>query len=104
MATLLEQLQREADDLCGHRGLQAGSDDQTFIMTLPNKLRSYYDKIVTPATNMSAAKGGPKATKLNGAAIQQMVAAYSRMNVFLTRFLEHVSSNATQLSIYEDRD
>jgi hypothetical protein len=28
MATLLEQLQRESDDLCGHRGLQPGSDHQ----------------------------------------------------------------------------
>ena len=28
MATLLEQLQREADDLCGHRGLVPGSDHQ----------------------------------------------------------------------------
>ena len=45
MAGLLDQLQREADDLCGHRGLQAGSDHQTFSMSLPLTLRSYYDKV-----------------------------------------------------------
>ena len=28
MATLIGQLQREADDFCGHRGLQPESDDQ----------------------------------------------------------------------------
>ena len=37
--------QREADDLCGHRGLAAGSDHQTFAMSLPHKLRAYYDKV-----------------------------------------------------------
>lgn len=46
MATLLEQLQRESDDLCGHRGLQPGSDHQTFSMALPLKLRNYYDKVI----------------------------------------------------------
>ena len=45
MAGLLGQLQREADDLCGHRGLQAGSDHQAFSMALPLTLRSYYDKV-----------------------------------------------------------
>ena len=67
MATLIEHLQREADDFCGHRGLQAGSDEQTFFMTLPAKLRNYYDKIV------------------DGHNVQN----YSKMNKFLTRFLEH---------------
>ena len=44
-------LQREADDLCGHRGLIPGSDHQTFSMTLPTKLRNYYDK-ATPDTSL----------------------------------------------------
>ena len=57
MATLLEQLQREADDLCGHRGLVPGSDHQTFSMSLPTKLRNYYDKVVTPATGHAALSG-----------------------------------------------
>ena len=62
MATLLEQLQREADDLCGHRGLVPGSDHQTFSMSLPTKLRNYYDKVVTPATGaaLSGAAGSGK--------------------------------------------
>ena len=55
MATLLDQLQRESEDLCGHRGLLAGTDDQTFSMALPIKLRNYYDKIVIPATTMGSA-------------------------------------------------
>lgn len=93
MATLLEQLQREAEDLCGHRGLLAGTDDQTFSMALPAKLRNYYDKIVLPATAMGqgVSAPGPRAHKLTGTAVQQMVQAYGTMNKFLTRFLEHVT-------------
>ena len=91
MATLLDQLQRESEDLCGHRGLLAGTDDQTFSMALPLKLRNYYDKIVIPATTMgSAMPTGPRAHKLTGSVVQQMVSAYGTMNKFLTRFLEHV--------------
>ena len=93
MATLLDQLQRESEDLCGYRGLLAGTDEQTFSMALPGKLRNYYDKIVTPATTMgSGAAAGPRAHKLTGTALQQIVQAYGTMNKFLTRFLEHVSS------------
>merc|ERR1712013_301232 len=85
MAGLMDQLQREADDLCGHRGLQAGSDHQTFSMTLPHKLRSYYDKVVTPASQANATTR----TRLTGTVLENMVHAYTTMNRFLTRFLEH---------------
>ena len=91
METLLDQLQRESEDLCGHRGLLAGTDEQTFSMALPAKLRNYYDKVVTPATSMNGGvSAGPRAQKLTGTAVQQMVQAYGTMNKFLTRFLEHV--------------
>ena len=92
MATLLDQLQRESEDLCGHRGLLAGTDDQTFSMALPTKLRNYYDRVVLPATTMgSSTPAGPRAHRLTGTVVQQMVSAYGTMNKFLTRFLEHVS-------------
>ena len=84
MAGLLGQLQREADDLCGHRGLQAGSDHQTFCMTLPYKLRAYYDKVVTPATQAGAGQAGARA-RLTGTVLENMVHAYTTMNTFLTR-------------------
>ena len=106
MATLLEQLQRESDDLCGHRGLIPGTDHQTYSMSLPTKLRNYYDKVVTPATSsgvtgvgggtvgsqiMSA--GSRPHSRLNGGTIQHVVQAYTTMNKFLARFLEHVRFN-----------
>ena len=53
-------------------------------MTLPYKLRAYYDKVVTPASQAGAAR-----TKLTGTVLENMVHAYTTMNTFLTRFLEH---------------
>jgi meckelin len=91
MATLIEQLQREADDFCGHRGLQAGSDDQTFTMALPGKLRSSYDRIVLPASRLASGGRGPRLQQLPANAMKDIAEAYSNMNRFLTRFLEHVS-------------
>ena len=42
-------------------GLLAATDDQTFSMALPSKLRNYYDKVVTPATSMGpGASAGPR--------------------------------------------
>ena len=79
MATLLDQLQRESEDLCGHRGLLAGTDDQTFSMALPIKLRNYYDKIVIPATTMgSAMPTGPRAHKLTGNFLMPHLANFRR--------------------------
>ena len=96
--------QREADDLCGHRGLAAGSDHQTFAMSLPHKLRAYYDKVtcsssffkdivtdvihiwvifisilkvVTPA---AGSRGGQSRPRLTGTLLENVVAAYSTMN------------------------
>ena len=49
-------------------------------MTLPYKLRAYYDKVVTPASQAGAAR-----TKLTGTVLENMVHAYTTMNTFLTR-------------------
>ena len=53
-------------------------------MTLPHKLRAYYDKVVLPASQASQATRA-----ITGTVLENMVAAYSTMNTFLTRFLEH---------------
>ena len=39
---------------------------------------------------MASVRAGPVIQKLSGSAVQHMVNAYSMMNKFLTRFLEHV--------------
>ena len=101
-------------------------------MSLPTRLRDYYDKVVTPAADsgihktvfdiyiemkylgnthfkftkknlndvlgpsggvigLAASAGASRShSRLTGGAVQHMVQAYSTMNRFLARFLEHV--------------
>jgi meckelin len=53
MQTILGQLQREEEDLCGHRGLLPGTDQQTFQMSVPIQLRAYYQKMMAPISSVS---------------------------------------------------
>jgi len=53
MQTILGQLQREEEDLCGHRGLVPSTDQQTFQMAIPLQLRSYYQKVMAPVNSVS---------------------------------------------------
>ena len=71
-------------------------------MTLPYKLRAYYDKVVTPAcqAGQRAEQGGGARTRLTGTVLENMVHAYTTMNTFLTRFLEHALRDLD----YEVRD
>ena len=101
-------------------------------MSLPTRLRDYYDKVVTPAADsgiqerfhdiyielnsenthfkltqkmdgvlgpsggvigLAASAGASRShSRLTGGAVQHMVQAYSTMNRFLARFLEHVGA------------
>ncbi len=80
---------------------------QAFVMLLPAKLRTFYDKIVLPAAdattsikgtgglNSGSSAGSKKSSSTSGGAsgptgIIHMVEASNKMNKFLTRFLEHV--------------
>ena len=38
------------EDLCGQRGLMAGSEQQTFQIAVPRKLRAQYDRVLMPLT------------------------------------------------------
>lgn len=53
MHNIINQLQKEEEDLVGHRGLLPGTDQQTFEMTVPTQLRRYYTKVMTPIQNVS---------------------------------------------------
>jgi len=48
MRTMVEQLSREEEDLCGRRGLVATYDQQTFIISVPRSLRLVYDQVLMP--------------------------------------------------------
>ncbi|KAK7873573.1 hypothetical protein R5R35_009277 [Gryllus longicercus] len=98
MQTILFQLQREEEDLCGHRGLLPGTDHQTFEMIIPLQLRSYYRKVMAPISStsivqstkrLSSAGAGSLRSKMSSTNVDRSVQAYHTMNKFLAAFLEH---------------
>ncbi|PSN51036.1 hypothetical protein C0J52_15421 [Blattella germanica] len=90
MQTMLSQLQREEEDLCGHRGLLPGTDQQTFLMAIPMQLRSYYRKVMAPlSSRLSMAGAGGLRTKVLSGNMDRSIYAYHNMNKFLAAFLEH---------------
>ncbi|KAJ9601533.1 hypothetical protein L9F63_000276 [Diploptera punctata] len=96
MQTMLGQLQREEEDLCGHRGLLPGSDQQTFQMAIPMQLRSYYRKVMAPLSSimqstkrLSMAGAGGLRNKMMSGNMDRSIQAYHNMNKFLAAFLEH---------------
>lgn len=48
MQTMIEQLSREEEDLCGRRGLLPQTDQQTFLISVPGVFRSVYSQVLQP--------------------------------------------------------
>lgn len=87
MATMLQQLKREEDDLCAHRGLLPGSHQQTFTVIVPLKFRLNYDKMMA-SINTDTAKLNKDGQDNH---FEKITQSYNNMNRFLSAFLEHVS-------------
>jgi len=54
MQTMIEQLSREEEDLCGRRGLLPQTDQQTFLISVPGVFRSVYSQVLQPLYASSA--------------------------------------------------
>lgn len=54
MESLIGQLRREEDNMVRHRGLVPGTENQTFEMTVPSSLRTYYGRVMAPLNNVNA--------------------------------------------------
>lgn len=52
MESLIGQLRREEDNMVRHRGLVPGTDNQTFEMTIPSPLRTYYQRVMAPLNSV----------------------------------------------------
>ena len=48
MAEMAENMKREEEDLCGMRGLLPNTEQQTFQIAVPPKLRAKYDQVLLP--------------------------------------------------------
>jgi len=52
LSTLINDLKKEEDDLCAHRGLVPGTTDQTFILSLTHSFKSLYDEFMKQKNNV----------------------------------------------------
>lgn len=53
MESLIGQLRREEDNMVRHRGLVPGTENQTFQMTVPSSLRTYYQRVMAPLNSVN---------------------------------------------------
>ncbi|CAI4232874.1 unnamed protein product [Auanema sp. JU1783] len=88
MADMNNFLQKERDNLCGNRGLEAGSDLQTFLVSLPPNFRKKYDEI------MLSVNANQAAARINGvdvatAKMANTVRVHQQMTVFLQELVDH---------------
>ncbi|XP_053557068.1 meckelin [Bombina bombina] len=87
METMLDNLRKEEENLCPLRGLEPGSDMQTFEILLSDRVQEQYEKIVQPLIEAPRRqKGGSDTNPL----LQQRLKTYYTINRFLASFLEHV--------------
>jgi meckelin len=52
MESLIGQLRKEEDNMVRHRGLMPGTENQTFEMTVPSSLRTYYRRVMAPLNSV----------------------------------------------------
>ncbi|UMM17334.1 hypothetical protein L5515_013939 [Caenorhabditis briggsae] len=90
MSEMNEFLQRERNNLCGFRGLETGSELQTFIVNLPQMFRSKYDEISAISKQTTSGVVGHEAVT---AKMNATVEAHSQMNSFLKKFVDHSISD-----------
>lgn len=98
VCSMIVQLKREEDNLCGHRGLLPGSENQTFRMLAPKNLRIFYDRLVLPIQKPVFFLGNGQASKGNGQAQRNgngmdyaNKMTYQSINRFFMAFIDHVS-------------
>ncbi|TRY84592.1 hypothetical protein DNTS_001329 [Danionella cerebrum] len=79
-------LKREAENLCGQRGLLPNSDTQTFQISITNRLRTQYDRIIEPISRRS---GPSRLVDASANPCEQSTKAYHTMNRFLGSVIDH---------------
>ncbi|XP_051577601.1 meckelin isoform X2 [Myxocyprinus asiaticus] len=79
-------LKREAENLCGQRGLLPNSDAQTFQISITNCLRAQYDRIIDPINRRN---GPSRLVDASANPCEQSTKAYHTMNRFLGSVIDH---------------
>ncbi|KAF7691901.1 meckelin [Silurus meridionalis] len=79
-------LKKEAENLCGQRGLAPNSDIQTFQISITSRLRAQYDRILEP---LNRSNGPSRLIDASPNPFEQNTRAYHTMNRFLASVIDH---------------
>ncbi|GAB1601198.1 meckelin [Argonauta hians] len=82
-----QMMSREQNDLCSERGLLPNSQNQSFEMSLPKKLRSKYIQIMMPITNKTGSNRMD--SNLSNPTNSDYLQAHEVMNKYLSSFIDH---------------
>ncbi|XP_029641528.2 meckelin-like [Octopus sinensis] len=86
-----KMMSREQNDLCSERGLLPNTEQQSFEMSLPNKLRTCYVQIMMPVTFK---QGGNRMENGNNGPSHDVLRAHEIMNKYLSSFIDHSLKDA----------
>ncbi|CAH1779425.1 unnamed protein product, partial [Owenia fusiformis] len=95
MREMHEQLKREEEDLCGHRGLLPNTEQQTFQIAVPRRLRQQYDRVLLPLNQpqqqgpASRVEKGQGGVSIQGTQVEKFIEAYKIINRFFSAFVDH---------------
>uniref|UniRef100_A0A674MC06 Transmembrane protein 67 n=1 Tax=Takifugu rubripes TaxID=31033 RepID=A0A674MC06_TAKRU len=90
MEEMSNNLKREAESMCGQRGLLPNTEVQTFQVSFTRYLRTQYERI----QDLSNRRTGPLRSRDSSSANQfeQNTSVYNTMNHFLGSFIDHAYS------------
>uniref|UniRef100_A0A914I2N3 Meckelin n=1 Tax=Globodera rostochiensis TaxID=31243 RepID=A0A914I2N3_GLORO len=85
-------LQRERDNLCAMRGLEMGSDLQTFVVNVPRAFREKIDQIMATAGTNGTAIARQSTNTLDKTTLHmhQIAMAYNELNEYFKDFVNRV--------------
>uniref|UniRef100_A0A336LUV8 CSON013682 protein n=1 Tax=Culicoides sonorensis TaxID=179676 RepID=A0A336LUV8_CULSO len=97
MCSMIMQFRREEENMCGHRGLLPGSEQQTYTILAPRNLRLMYERLINQAkktSNISAITHHGAEGFFNGASTleytsDKILASYFNINRFFSAFIDH---------------
>lgn len=88
VCSMILQFKREEDNMCGHRGLLPGSENQTYRVLAPKNLRTFYDKLVLPMHKPAFFANITMSTAFH---LERTTSTYQSINRFFLAFIDHVS-------------
>lgn len=107
MCSMILQFKREEENMCGHRGLLPGSEQQTYRILVPKNLRIFYDRLVMPLQKpgffMNSHQNGNGVDGSVGkthdrATFERTSTTYQNINRFLMAFIDHVRTTTSNRS------